>query len=60
MTCDECDITPCVQCGMCVCSLFSIRYSCGLCDWAWLEDSLPSLRKFNLNELPKGQQKFEV
>lgn len=58
--CDECDITPCVQCGMCVCSLITPHYSCGVCDWLWLEDSLPGVHRINQNEIPKGQQTFEV
>ena len=58
MSCDECDITPCVQCGMCLCSLITQHYSCGLCDWTWLEDSLPGVKRLTQGELPPGQQTF--
>ena len=60
MTCDECDISPCVQCGMCLCSLITQHYSCGLCDWTWLEDSLPGVKRLTQGESPQGQQTFEI
>ena len=45
---------------MCLCSLITQHYSCGLCDWTWLEDSLPGVKRLTQGELPQGQQTFEI
>ena len=57
--CRECEGEKCPDCHVCLCTLITPQFTCGTCDWTWIEETLHGLKKFK-HELPKGQQNFEV
>ena len=57
--CRECEGEKCPDCHVCLCTLITPQFTCGTCDWTWIEETLHGLKKFGY-DLPEGQETFVI